>query len=740
MKKLTLFKLSKLKIQLDPPVLVNFEIILATCALLLLIFNFFLLPPAFAALPNDQAGSLTVIWNRPAGYVEFSDFNRKLANCWSPGLSCATGQYIYWPGSSIIYSVRAANSSGSIIGIAGTSATGDGRAIATWSWNYEVLVFLANTNFAELQSSPPINTNLTQPSFTFSNLRPSTQYSVVVCAPNCGAAGNNRIYVGTQTSTAVPNVNAGAISPTGTNVVLNPVFKWSKGNPVDRYIVWVKDATQYGSNFDQGNFWARNVPAACWPDPANSNNCVTNWPDPGWDWVNSSKQISTIDPGNLIEGHNYVWAVVTCRNLGCTDWSMSNTLSFTTLVPVVGQPISPPPGSNNPVFKWGKSNPVDHYTVWMKANSNDFASGSFWAKNVPGICWGDATSCVTNWLDGSGNNTGWQFLNQYKRPVQNTPGFLGPGNYSWMVVTCRSADCSEYGFSSIANFAVSGNKQPATGLSQTVGACDSSKQIPVTFSWTTSTDPGIRAQYLDISSTDPNFGTGSFISSQVSDVALTGWPATFTGTNPINGTVKWYWRINTFFGWDVSGNQRWSPSATATFGPVCNTPTPTPTPAPPPPGVSSNEPSGWPGLTPHGYITQGPYTGAIDHGAAVDVGNWDFHSEKDWPRTVYSNMDGKVIQSGTRTGSCWKDTEIIRIQNDISGYTILYQHLESGSRLVKEGEIVKRGQPIARVGNTGCADTSFYTGLSATVLHYQFETGTMDAPAHIPSTAVGASW
>lgn len=93
----------------------------------------------------------------------------------------------------------------------------------------------------------------------------------------------------------------------------------------------------------------------------------------------------------------------------------------------------------------------------------------------------------------------------------------------------------------------------------------------------------------------------------------------------------------------------------------------------------------------------------IDHHYGIDIVGSD---------DVLAQSTGKVIQvvnKGTNGGVMCK----VRIQHQT--YQSAYYHLKSGSILVKKGDIVKEGQKIATMGNTGKS--------TAKHLHFQVDKG-----------------
>ena len=93
----------------------------------------------------------------------------------------------------------------------------------------------------------------------------------------------------------------------------------------------------------------------------------------------------------------------------------------------------------------------------------------------------------------------------------------------------------------------------------------------------------------------------------------------------------------------------------------------------------------------------------VDHHYGIDlVGSDD----------VLAHTTGRVIQvvnKGTNGGVCCK----VRLQH--AEYQSAYYHLKSGSILVKKGDLVKEGQKIATMGNTGTS--------TAKHLHFQIDKG-----------------
>lgn len=124
---------------------------------------------------------------------------------------------------------------------------------------------------------------------------------------------------------------------------------------------------------------------------------------------------------------------------------------------------------------------------------------------------------------------------------------------------------------------------------------------------------------------------------------------------------------------------------------------------------------------------------AIDFTVVDSAGNhysgeWDNNSSHYiWGNTVYAPADGKVIAINNQYEDNKPGTLNFRIQDakmnrdllsgncvaidHLNGEYSFLVHLQKGSVIVKEGEIVKKGQPVAKVGNSG---SSMYPHL-----HYQ---------------------
>ena len=95
---------------------------------------------------------------------------------------------------------------------------------------------------------------------------------------------------------------------------------------------------------------------------------------------------------------------------------------------------------------------------------------------------------------------------------------------------------------------------------------------------------------------------------------------------------------------------------------------------------------------------------------------------------IYAAADGMVVESrsGVSGFGCW-----VWIRHTINGARVdtIYGHMHEDGLLVKAGQVVKRGQFIARVGNNG----------QSTGPHLHFEVYL--APGRIGGTAVDPmSW
>lgn len=90
--------------------------------------------------------------------------------------------------------------------------------------------------------------------------------------------------------------------------------------------------------------------------------------------------------------------------------------------------------------------------------------------------------------------------------------------------------------------------------------------------------------------------------------------------------------------------------------------------------------------------------------AGIDVGYIDNNGQKIIDSTIYSAGDGIVTKSGLDSKG---GGNRIQIYHSETGYSTQYMH---GSQLlVKEGEIVKEGQPIMIEGGTGPNGAKVYT-------------------------------
>ncbi len=134
--------------------------------------------------------TLTFSWSRPPGVAQFVDSGGVTSSCSSTSTSCSTPTGKFWPGSSLIYSVKANTSSGPVIKSGGTTARSDGSASMSWDWTYVALVYPASySNCATAGTEckiQTINSNADTPSATFTGLKPATLYQETVCTPNCG--------------------------------------------------------------------------------------------------------------------------------------------------------------------------------------------------------------------------------------------------------------------------------------------------------------------------------------------------------------------------------------------------------------------------------------------------------------------------------------------------------------------------------------------------------------------------
>ena len=111
-------------------------------------------------------------------------------------------------------------------------------------------------------------------------------------------------------------------------------------------------------------------------------------------------------------------------------------------------------------------------------------------------------------------------------------------------------------------------------------------------------------------------------------------------------------------------------------------------------------PSGYTTITTGMYYSNGSYHGAVDFGTGGISG-----------QPVYAVADGVVITAKALTTSY--GNYIIIMHRD--GLYTLYAHGQAGSIAVSQGQYVKQGQQIMRVGNTG---NSF-----GAHLHFEVRTG-----------------
>lgn len=166
--------------------------------------------------------SLTVNWSTPAGNASFSDVNNKKANCQSATSTCSTGQYVYWPGSKVDYTVRVNSVSGPVLQKGSTTATTDGRAVANWSWKYEVNVFPDSLGSCTTAADKCVKAQaVTGNTYVANNLQYATIYRMIVCAPACSGGviiQNTTAQTPpppfTPLPTSSPNVSACVFSPT----------------------------------------------------------------------------------------------------------------------------------------------------------------------------------------------------------------------------------------------------------------------------------------------------------------------------------------------------------------------------------------------------------------------------------------------------------------------------------------------------------------------------------------------
>lgn len=93
---------------------------------------------------------------------------------------------------------------------------------------------------------------------------------------------------------------------------------------------------------------------------------------------------------------------------------------------------------------------------------------------------------------------------------------------------------------------------------------------------------------------------------------------------------------------------------------------------------------------PVNYVT---VTQEFGNHKGVDFG---FYSKEHHNQWIYACDDGKVIYNRKQITGGY----VIQIQHD-NGYVSEYGHLLKGSQQVKEGQFVRRGQKIAKMGKSG---------------------------------------
>ena len=123
----------------------------------------------------------------------------------------------------------------------------------------------------------------------------------------------------------------------------------------------------------------------------------------------------------------------------------------------------------------------------------------------------------------------------------------------------------------------------------------------------------------------------------------------------------------------------------------------------------------WPTETPYAITTYYGYRWGSMH-AAIDISCI-------WGSNIYAANNGTVamIRGGCTPGnlSCnGRQGNVIYINHNIGNYYTVYMHLSS--ILVKEGQVVSRGQLIGKMGNTGevYPVPSSYSPYSGTHLHF----------------------
>jgi len=119
----------------------------------------------------------------------------------------------------------------------------------------------------------------------------------------------------------------------------------------------------------------------------------------------------------------------------------------------------------------------------------------------------------------------------------------------------------------------------------------------------------------------------------------------------------------------------------------------------------------WPtaNLFPAGVIPAWAKFGARGNHTGLDIGH-------KYGQDVFAAESGTVNWVGDMKAGGWQ----IRIDHG-AGLQTRYNHVQPTSILVKKGDVVTEGQPIAKVGHSGLEYVAAYAGKLTSAAHLHFE-------------------
>lgn len=707
------------------------EFLLVEVAILLIVFVVVAQSnPTIEAYETRELTALSVVWDMPTGYASFVDSGSKIRSCSSSSsTSCSTPNNTYWPGSSIIYTVKVINNVGAstILKEGGATANSSGAARASWSWRYAAVIWPNEfTSCAQAQTQCKTASNLTNLVQTFGELKPNSDYRVIVCAPDCG--------IGTK---IVDRVQRTAI-PAKLNTVVDSAMVCN-GNKTNVNLTWTPAA---GGVYDQQ-----------WIDYS-----VQEYFAPGY----TQSTFLPVGQGsfagvNFEPNTKYYWRVNSRLGYSANAWITSSTGVFTTKN--CNQPIIITCETAD-VDRSGVVNVVDLYYLSLKSSApydpaydlnkdgkvdnGDYllaasktgtcASVSYATKLVakptctvlgPGnivnvdFTWAPATSGVVaeQFLDfdrSTHGETGWPKSNGVQISSSRRSAVLqnfeqGDVTYYWRINT-RIGNVW-YG-SAVKSFKTPKceikpePKDLKVILTSTTQKPDGSictdNPYAVTFSWTGQGS----GWYLDVS-----VGNNNFVNYSNRDVSgRTSFVSTGSDFYPaltFQPGETYYWRMY----YQVAG--KWAVAPIPAFQvDYCNVP------------FFNEFPEGWPTAT--GVISQGG--GATSHGVleAIDItGSTGTLIKSTFDGEVVEVcIDGAVNPDGSLACNYGNLGNAVIVRNPNHGHLAIFGHLNAF--LISNRSSVKKGQNIAGMGCTG-----YCTG---THVHYEYRGLGMGKP-YIPVNA-----